>query len=63
MSTPHFCQTLPPDSLTIGLCSCTPLGALPPEPRYRLTLRVLAMRVHPTFFDLVMPDGVGNEVY
>jgi len=26
-----------------GLCPWTPLGALPPDPRYRLALRALAM--------------------
>ena len=30
----------PPDQ---GLCLWTPLGALPPDPRYRLTLYALAM--------------------
>jgi len=28
-----------------GLCLWTPLGALPPDPRYRLALRSLAMHV------------------
>ena len=32
-----------------------PLGALPPDPLYRLALRTLAMHVHPTFFDLATP--------
>ena len=42
-----------------GLCPLTrdsaldPDGGSAPHPRYRLVLRALAMRVHPTFFDLV----------
>jgi len=37
-----------------GLCPVTPLG-LHPRPHYRLALRALAMRVHPTFFGLATP--------
>jgi len=33
----------PPDPPDQGLCSWTPLGAPPPDPRYRLALFVLAM--------------------
>jgi len=29
-----------------------PAGGSSPDPRYTLALRVLTMRVHPTFFDL-----------
>ena len=42
-----------------GLCPWTPLGA-PPRTRYRLALRALAVRVHPTFFDLVTPLFAGQ---
>ena len=34
---------LPPWSPDQGLCPWAPLGALPPDPRYRLSLRALAM--------------------
>jgi len=39
----------------LGALSCTPLGAQPSNPRYRLVLHALAMHVHPTFSDLAMP--------
>jgi len=38
-----------------GLCPWNPLGAVPPDPYYKLTLCALTMRVHPTFFDLATP--------
>ena len=37
-----------------------PAGDSAPRPRYRLALRALAMRVHPTFFDLATPLLVTN---
>jgi len=33
----------PPSPSDQGLCPWTPLGALPPDPRYRLALRALTM--------------------
>ena len=38
---------LPPD-LHQGVCPWIPLGALPPDPRYRLALRALAMGSAPS---------------
>jgi len=38
-----FRGALPPWPLDQGLCPWTPLGAEPPDPRYRLALRALAM--------------------
>ena len=45
---------LSPDHLTRGSAPGSSWG-LCPRPRYRLALRVLTMRVHPTFFDLATP--------
>jgi len=43
-----------PDSLTRGSAPGPHWGSAP-KPRYRFTLRALAMRVHPTYFDLATP--------
>ena len=48
-----FCQNLSasgglrPLTPHQGLCPWTPLGALPPDPRYRLVLHALAMSPTP----------------
>ena len=44
-------------------CSWTQLGAPPTDPYYRLTLHALAMYVHPTFFDPVMPLCIHHAVF
>jgi len=45
---------LPPNLLTRGSAP-RPRWELHPRLHYRLALRALAMRVHPTFFDLATP--------
>ena len=40
-------RALPPRPHDQGLCPWTPLGALPPDLRYRLALRALAMGLSP----------------
>jgi len=39
----------------LGALTLDSAGAPPPDAHYMLTLRALAMRVHPTFFDLATP--------
>ena len=50
------------NTLTRG-SALDPAGSSAPKPRYRLTLRALAMRVHPTFFDLATPLVVGSFLH
>jgi len=47
--------SLPPPP---GALPLDPLGAPSSDPRYRLVLRVLAICVHPTFFDLATPLAI-----
>jgi len=47
-----FFAPYPATMTKLGLCPWTTLGAPPSDPRYRLALHMLAMCVHPTFFDL-----------
>jgi len=57
--------SLPPWTHWSGALPWTPLGAPTLDPRYKLALCALAMRVHPTFFDLATPLiklDVGSEV-
>jgi len=48
----------------LGALPLDPTGSSAHRPSYRLVLHVLAMRVHPTFFDLATPlTGVQSAIY